>query len=324
LADHLHGYVWTIDIIGENTMLGLLRDKLPTRWHVYLFPAYKAARKRIEQLDRVLDRRQLPETQLIDLLRELGFTPGATVMVHSAFSPIKRRVPNITPERLIRLLQELLGPEGTLLMPTFAFRGRQSHYIDTHSSFDVQNTPSAVGILTEVFRKMPGVIRSHHPTHAVAGWGRNARELLSTHHLGETFGVTSPFYRLREFDGLVVGLGRRYRYAFTITHVPEELNPISRKIAFDERRRSMNVIDGDREFTYECRVLRPGLPREYERISRIMRKEHILRYVTRSGLPCAVTRADPFLRKAMQLADENNYILKAPRSFATQVTEGVR
>ena len=298
-------------------MLGLLRDKLPTSWHVFFFPVFNMIRGGYERFDRAIDKRKFTESEFTDLLRNLGFTSGAMVMVHTAFSVVKRRVPDMTPEKLIRQMQDLLGPEGTLLMPTFAFRGRQSHYVDAHTHFDVRTTPSSVGVLTEVFRKMPGVIRSYHPTHSVAGWGRHAKDILSTHHLGSTFGVTSPFYRLREYDGLVVGLGRRYRYAFTITHVPEELNPRSREMAFDPRPRKMTVVDGDVEVPYEFRVLIPGLPREYERISRVMRKEKILRYVTAKGLPCAVTRAEPFLHRAMELADENNYILKAPKTAMT-------
>jgi aminoglycoside 3-N-acetyltransferase len=298
-------------------MLGLIRDKLPTRWHVHFFPVYNAIREGYAKIDRLLDKRTFTNSEFVDLLQDLGFTPGATVMVHSAFSVVKRRVPTLTPKELIRLLQDLIGPEGTLLMPTFAFRGRQSHYVDTHTHFNLQSTPSSVGILTEVFRKMPDVIRSYHPTHSVSGWGLHARDLLATHHLGSTFGLTSPFYKLCEYDGLVVGLGRRYRYAFTITHVAEELNPRSREIAFDERPRKMIIVDGDHQIPYEFRVLRPGLPREYERISRIMRKETLLRYVTAKGLPCAVTRAEPFLRYALKLADENNYILRAPSAATT-------
>jgi aminoglycoside 3-N-acetyltransferase len=295
-------------------VLGLLRDKLPTSWHVYFFPVFDTLRGGYERIDRVIDRRKFTNSEFMDFLQSLGFIPGAMIMVHSSFSIVKRRVPDITPETLIRQMQELVGREGTLLMPTFSFRGRQSHYVDTHTHFDVQHTPSSVGVMTEVFRKMPGVVRSYHPTHSVAAWGRCAKDILSTHHLGSTFGVTSPFYRLREFDGLVVGLGRRYRYTFTITHVAEELNPCSREIAFESRPRRMIVIDGDVQIPYEFRVLIPGLPREYERISRDMRKNHILRYVTIKGLPCAVTRAEPFLRRALELADDNKYILKASRT----------
>ena len=136
-----------------------------------------------------------------------GFKPGATVMVHSSFSHVRRRVPGLSPKGLIALLQEQLGPEGTLLMPTFPFQGSQGEYAEKNPRFDVQRTPSKVGVLTEVFRQMEGVVRSKHPTHPVAAWGRNASEIVSTHHLGPTFGVTSPFYRLREFEGIVVGLG---------------------------------------------------------------------------------------------------------------------
>lgn len=301
-------------------MLSLLRDKLPTSWHVFFFPLFNSLRDGYERLDRAIDKRQFTESEFTDLLRQLGFIPGAMVMVHSAFSLVKRRVPEITPQKLIQQMQELLGAEGTLLMPTFAFRGRQSVYVDTHTHFDVQTTPSAVGVLTDVFRKTSGVVRSYHPTHSVAGWGRHAKDILSTHHLGSTFGVTSPFYRLREYDGIVVGLGRRYRYAFTITHVPEELNPRSREIAFDPRPRKMTIVDGNVEVPYEFRVLIPGLPREYERISRLMRKQSILRYVTVKGLPCAVTRADPFLQRAMELAEDNKYILKVSKNGNDLVT----
>ena len=127
------------------------------------------------------------------MLRDLGFNPGATVMVHSSFSHIRRRVPDLSPQSLIALLQDLLGSQGTLLIPTFPFQGSQGEYADKNPRFDVQKTPSKVGVLTEVFRQTPGVIRSKHPTHPVGAWGRHARDILSTHHLGPTFGVTSPF-----------------------------------------------------------------------------------------------------------------------------------
>ena len=291
-------------------MLAELKHKIPQTWYPYLLPPYQRVRKRIEQLDRVLDKRTLSQAKFIEALTKLGFTPGATVYVYSAFSKIKRRVLNISPENLIRILQELVGPEGTLLMPTYSFRGSQAEYADAHTHFDVQKTPSQVGVLTEVFRTTPGVVRSLHPTHSVAAWGRHAQDLISTHHLGSTFGATSPLYKLRDYNGLVIGLGARYRYGFGPTHVPEEINTKARELAFEERPRRMILIDGSREIPYEFRVFRRGVSREYERIEKIMLREKILRYFTVGGLELTVGNADAFIARGLELAEENNYILR--------------
>jgi aminoglycoside N3'-acetyltransferase len=293
-------------------MFSTLRDQLPVRWHTRLFPIFDFARGSCERLHRTVDRRTLSKSRFIALLRDLGFHHGATVMVHSSFSHIRRRVPHMSPAMLIALLQDLIGPQGTLLMPTFPFQGSQGEYADKYPRFDVQKTPSKVGILTEVFRQTEDVVRSKHPTHPVAAWGRHASEIVSTHHLGPTFGATSPFYRLREFEGIVVGLGTRYRYAFTIGHVIEELHPRLRQHDFEERLRTMTIVDGRAEIPYQLRVLRPDLPREFNRFTRILRKDKVLRYVTSAGLPCAVVEADSFIRRSMQLAEENRYIVRTP------------
>jgi len=301
-------------------MFAFFRDQLPVRWHNRLYPIFDLARESCERLQRHIDRRQLSERQFVALLRELGFNPGATVMLHSSFSHVRRRVPGVSPKSLIVLLQDLLGPEGTLLMPTFPFQGSQFEYVDTNTRFDLQKAPSKVGVLTEVFRQTQGVVRSKHPTHPVAAWGRNASEIVSTHHLGPTFGITSPFYRLREFEGIVVGLGTRYRYAFTIGHVIEELHPRLRQHDFDEHLRKMIIVDGDVEIPYEFRVLRRGLPREFNRLTRILRKDKVLRYVTAAGLPCAVLKADRFIRRSLQLAEENKYIVRTPSDLPAAET----
>src|ERR1041385_9139884 len=159
-------------------MFAFLRDQLPVRWHSRLFPIFDFARDACGRFDRSIDRRTLSHAALIELLRDLGFNPGATVMVHSSFSHIRRRVPDITPQRLIALVQELLGPEGTLLMPTFPFQGSQGEYADRTPRFDVRKTPSKVGVLTEAFRQTRGVVRSKHPTHPVGAWGRHAHEII--------------------------------------------------------------------------------------------------------------------------------------------------
>src|SRR5205814_935821 len=109
---------------------------------------------------------------------------------------VKRCAPTVDAPGLITILKDALTPDGTLLVPTSPFIGWQEDYIASKPTFDVRRTPSRMGLMTELFRRMPDTVRSLHPTHSVAGWGAHAEELLSTHHLGETFGETSPFCRI--------------------------------------------------------------------------------------------------------------------------------
>jgi aminoglycoside N3'-acetyltransferase len=273
-----------------------------------LRPAYHAARERLARLDRAIDRRTLTRADFEQLLGELGIKPGATVLVHSSMDVVARRVPELTPVELIRMLQRLVTESGTLLMPTFPFTGKQAHYADTTSRFDVRRTPSQVGLMPEVFRRMSDVARSLHPTHPVAAWGRHARTLLADHHRGGAFGTNSPIYRLREFDGVVVGLGTGLRDSFTILHVPEELHPKARARFFESHSRTMTIVDDGHELSYTFHALRPDVRRTYSRVERVLVREGILRYVTAKGLRCAVTNAGAFIDRCMRLVDEGRYL----------------
>jgi aminoglycoside 3-N-acetyltransferase len=274
----------------------------------YLRPTYHALRTQARRLDRALDRRTLTAAEFEELLRRLGIAAGSVVMVHSSMDAIARRVPGLTPFSLVQMLQRLLTAEGTLLMPTFPFTGKQLRYVEGTSRFDVQRTPSQSGLITEVFRRMPGVTRSLHPTHPVAGWGKYASALLNMHHHGTAFGHSSPIYRLREVHGVVVGLGTRVRTSFTILHVPEEVHPIARERFFEREQRRMTVVDGLSEIEYSFRALRADVSRNYSRVERILTEEGVLRCISDNGLRCTVTAADEFIDRSMRLIDEGRYL----------------
>src|SRR5437868_14678503 len=82
-------------------------------------------------------------------LEELGLKPGDIVLVHSSFKSL-----GVTdPEEIIGALLDVLGPEGTLLMPALTYLQDPPHIHDT------RQTPSCVGYLTEYFRARPGTRR---------------------------------------------------------------------------------------------------------------------------------------------------------------------
>jgi aminoglycoside N3'-acetyltransferase len=279
---------------------------LPIELRAQLRPAYLRGRRWLGALDRACDKRTLTLPEFIQLLGELGITPGATVMLHSSMDEVARRVPKLDALTLVQVLQDILGQEGTLLMPTFPFLGSQLRYAETHDSFDPVRTPSRVGLATEVFRRMPGVVRSLHPTHPIAGWGRDAADLLATHHLGPTFGPHSPLYKLRERAGLVVGLGTGLS-SFTILHVAEELHSATREHRFEPEPRMMTIVDGPTRIPYAFRVLKAGIEYDFDGLVRAFSRGGTLKSVCRSGLQCAAARADLLIERALELIDQKAF-----------------
>jgi aminoglycoside 3-N-acetyltransferase len=171
-------------------------------------------------LAETLDRWLASEVSLMTALQRLGVRPGGILFVQMSYDQL---VPfRVTPARVIALLTDLVGSAGTLVMPTFPFRGSSQAYLETGPTFDARRTPSTSGLVSEVFRRMPGAERSLHPTHSVAARGPDARWLTEGHELSSMpFDALSPFARMLERDAQIVLIGR-FR-AMTFRHLADHL-----------------------------------------------------------------------------------------------------
>lgn len=128
---------------------------------------------------------------------------------------------------LCRVLMDAVGESGSILMPTF------THH-ETLGDSSVASGPEPrprpvafhpdlpvsadVGEVADTFRKLPGVLRSNHPSHSFAAWGRAARDMLSTQRDNNTLG---PLKKLNLAQGHVVLLGTTLESA-TAIHLAEE------------------------------------------------------------------------------------------------------
>jgi len=110
---------------------------------------------------------------------------------------------------------EILGPDGTWLIPTYTYSFCRGE------SFDVQNSPSTVGYFTEQFRKLPNAIRSVEPLFSVAGIGPKVDEIFNNLPMN-SFGKDSIYDRLVKEDAYICNIGVGTRYA-TFVHYVEQL-----------------------------------------------------------------------------------------------------
>ena len=157
---------------------------------------------------------------LLRQLQQLGLGRGDIVLVHSSFDAFAGF--SGKPTDVIDALQKAIGPEGTLLMPTLPFTGTAVEYVRRSPVFDVVRTPSRMGLITELFRRSPEVVRSVHPTHPVAVWGKDAAWIVDGHHLADTpCGKGTPFARLLDRGGKILLLGADIA-SLTFYHMIEE------------------------------------------------------------------------------------------------------
>jgi aminoglycoside 3-N-acetyltransferase len=171
---------------------------------------------------------RLTEAGLTEILTgDLRLATGDVVFVHSSLDQLNLDFPFY---RVLTLLRQVIGPRGTMLFPTYPNHRISSYeYLLQGKVFDVRRTPSYAGLLTEFARKQPDAVRSLHPTKSVCAIGPLARELTSTHQNSRyPYDACSPFYKLTEHQGKIVGLGvwtSRLSFAYCVDDVLKEAFP---------------------------------------------------------------------------------------------------
>ncbi|MBI4369084.1 MAG: AAC(3) family N-acetyltransferase, partial [Elusimicrobia bacterium] len=162
---------------------------------------------------------KLTQIELQDILqKQMGLKSGDTVFVTSSVQELRL---DFAPDKIIDLMVEIIGPQGTLTMPVYT-KGPARGYLQRGEIFDLRRTPSMTGLLTELFRRREGVVRSLHPTKSVAALGPKAPYLTREHHCSPwPYGAQSPYYRLIELEAKIIGLGVTSAM-ITIVHAVED------------------------------------------------------------------------------------------------------
>lgn len=249
---------------------------------------------------------------IIQFLEQTGVQSGDTLFVHSSWENLNSG--NFSAAELIQALLSYLGPVGTLAMPAFPPFSLQV----SGAVFDAKRTPSGGGLLTEVFRRYPGVARSINLNHSVCALGPNAEFLTKDHQYSETaWDECSPYYRLREFSNAWIvgfGVGHRLKIA-TALHCVESLlwkkNKYFNKIFKEELQYSYKKTDGK---LGEHRYMRRSGVIYTPKIARFFSPDE-LKEATVKGLDVYSIRACQLIDKAIELGKSGKTMYIWPLPF---------
>lgn len=179
----------------------LVHKLLPSAWREVLLRKHRAFRQR-----RLAAQPPATENDLRRILTdELGVQRGAVVFVHSSTDRLNL---DFSFFRVLPILQELVGSEGTLLFPCTHVRDRAEDYLRRGEVFQVKTAVTTMGVLPEMARRLPDAVRSLHPTNSIVAIGKYAWELTENHiHSVYPCGEESPYFQIMQYGGRIVGLG---------------------------------------------------------------------------------------------------------------------
>jgi len=159
---------------------------------------------------------------ILNQWRDAGIEKGDTVLLHASSKRTLEKW-DCSPKFLLQTFIEAVGSKGTLMLPTFNF-----DWNDVTHRFDIRNTPSHMGALSEAGRKHPFAVRTGHPVYSFAVIGQYADmfEGLDNH---QGYGKDSPFQMLRDMDGKIAVLDLPAVKSMTFYHHVEEIEEVDYK-----------------------------------------------------------------------------------------------
>jgi len=221
-------------------------------------------------------------------LRSLGLEAGALVLVHSSLSSLGHVSGGAG--AVVRALLEVVGPEGTLVLPAFVGPGEVWEGLET---------PTTMGAVPSAFLGLPDTRRSSHPTHSVAAQGPLAEELVRDHPLGPAMGPGSPFHRLLERDAWVLLLGVDCQTS-AMMHLPEQdlgLPKIGTRV--------VEIREPDGQLVSLTLEGAPGCSRGFYKLEAILRERGVLREGTIGLAHVMLMQSQDLYRVEMEVLQED-------------------
>jgi aminoglycoside 3-N-acetyltransferase len=160
---------------------------------------------------------------LKDKWHRSGINPGDTVLLHSNIKrtliEARRSGISLSLPEILNSFLDALGPKGTLILPLFNFD------FTSYAEFDIRNTPSQMGALTEFGRIHNGSVRTGHPIYSFAVIGYKKADFEGVDN-ESGYAENSPFGILKRLDGKIASLDLEDQDSMTFYHHVEEVKKV--------------------------------------------------------------------------------------------------
>lgn len=163
------------------------------------------------------------QNDIVNALVEVGLTKGDKIFVYSnlGFFGILQNAKNQNDfwKFFKNAIFEVIGNEGTLVVPTF------SYSFCWNKEFNLDTTPSTVGMFSELLRTDPTSIRSEDANFSIAAIGKHATYFTDTKQ-NHSFGKDSFWDKFVNLNGKICcfNVGLLYN---TLIHYAEKLLQVS-------------------------------------------------------------------------------------------------
>ena len=154
---------------------------------------------------------------------KVGVQEGDVLLIHSNIKSTFRRYlklgTKLSTQDILESFLNAVGHSGTLLLPLFNFD------FSNGIPFDISNTLSHMGALTEAGRTHPLAMRTGHPIYSFAVIGFETERFREINNFSG-YGSDSPFAVLRELNGKIAVLDLPDQNSMTFYHYVEEMHEV--------------------------------------------------------------------------------------------------
>lgn len=223
---------------------------------------------------------------LVTDLQKLGLRSGMTLLVLSMWPSSV----SSSPQTLLDALLDVLGPTGTLMVPTFTYTSvdppppapmlaEAATQRSPASVFRIRSTPAdiqLVGPLPELVRNRPKAKRSHHPVFSFSAIGPNAALLTHAAPFHFPFGSESPLAHLHRLNGelLLLNTDQRSNLLIHLAEVWAEVPYLVSTLRVKVGRERWRTMHG-----------KPGCSEGFVKIEPLLRQARLIRYGEIGSLP---------------------------------------